>query len=570
MVVALFSVSPLDTYAAGGELYSWGDNYAGSFGANTPANSTTPLLIAGLDDFTDIESSGYNTAAIKSDGSVWIWGENIASPLQVPGITNVVNIDINRTGVFMVRNDGSLWIYKPLGATLEDTGFTNVVKVDSQHNGPLALYTDTSGNLFEFDDDPAGAYSATQITGITDVIDMDYVETGFNYIAVTSTGTVYTWGVGSTQLYGNGSGPVQPNPTVLATIDNIVEVEAGVTHFAALRNDGTVFTWGSNFDGELGRTGDATLALPVPGLGVVETLDVGGWYNDADDPDNTLVILNDGTLWGWGNNAYGQLGIGNTTSPVTSPVQITALNGLNIQQVSASGQKSHALTAVTASSFTCGANNISQTATSANTSVCVTVNAGVATMYAGDDIDNDDICTPGDDATTIESVACDVTERSSTLEAKTVLNVRQETNSVVHDIILEDLRGLQLAQYDIDVSMCDLVGDQTTPQTYPLGYTGDGTGTGLYARVDADTNGVISALKPQSTTNAYTGGENTNWSKGSDTSVTDTTTQIAVYNTTADVTPGRYEIDDVDFGFELPAYIEIGNYTCDVTWTLTL
>jgi hypothetical protein len=208
-------------------------------------------------------------------------------------------------------------------------------------------------------------------------------------------------------------------------------------------------------------------------------------------------------------------------------------------------------------------------AQTADTTVNLEIQAGVATLYAGDDTDNDDICTPGDDGNTVESVACAVEERTSTLDAKTVLNVRQETNSIVHDILIDDLRGLQVAQYDVDVNMCDLVGDQATPETYPLGYTGDGIGTGLYARVDTDTNGVIEALAPATTVTAY-GTESGDWSKGADTSVTDTTTAIAVYNTTDDVTPGRYDVDSVDFGFELPAFIVVGNYTCDVTFTLTV
>ena len=218
---------------------------------------------------------------------------------------------------------------------------------------------------------------------------------------------------------------------------------------------------------------------------------------------------------------------------------------------------------------TCGSNNTSQTSGSANTSVCLSITGGVATIYAGDATDNDDICTPADDGNTLETVACDLSERSVDLAAATVLNVRQETTTLVDDIVIDDLRGLQAAQYTVDVSMCNLVGDQATPVTYALGYTGDGAATGLYARSDADTSGTIQALKPATTVTAYDS-QTANWSKGSDTQVTDTVTTISVYSTTADVTPGRYDIDDVEIGFELPSYIEIGSYTCDITYTLTV
>jgi hypothetical protein len=216
----------------------------------------------------------------------------------------------------------------------------------------------------------------------------------------------------------------------------------------------------------------------------------------------------------------------------------------------------------------CGDTNTTQTAATANTSVCLEINAGVATLYAGDKNDNDDICTQGDDGFNVDGVNCTIDERSVDLSPATVLNVRQESTALVYDIVLDDLRGLAAAQYTVDVTMCDLVGDQTVPVTYALGYTGDGNAA-LFARSDADTAGVIEALKPGTTVTAYAT-EGGNWDKGADTQVTDTATAISVYSTTADVTPGRYDIDSVEIGFELPAYIEVGGYTCDITYTLVV
>lgn len=204
-------------------------------------------------------------------------------------------------------------------------------------------------------------------------------------------------------------------------------------------------------------------------------------------------------------------------------------------------------------------------AQTANTTVNLTINAGVATLYAGDAVDNDDICTPANDTQVIETITCSAAERTVTLDAKSVLNIRQETNTIVNDIVLDDLRGLALADYTVTATMCDLVGNQTSPVTYPLGYTGDGN-SALFARTNASV-GTVAALKPASTVTAYNAN---NWTKGSNTTVTDTTTSISVFATNTDVVPGRYEIDAVGIGFELPAYIAVGSYTCNMTYTLTL
>jgi alpha-tubulin suppressor-like RCC1 family protein len=98
------------------------------------------------------------------------------------------------------------------------------------------------------------------------------------------------------------------------TISEISKIAAGNNFSIALKKDGTVWTWGSNSDGQLG-TGDNT-AANKPGMvnnlsGITKI--TGGWYH-------VLALKNDGKLWVWGDNGAGQLGIGNSTDAKT-PVQ---------------------------------------------------------------------------------------------------------------------------------------------------------------------------------------------------------------------------------------------------------
>jgi alpha-tubulin suppressor-like RCC1 family protein len=98
-----------------------------------------------------------------------------------------------------------------------------------------------------------------------------------------------------------------------ATIDQIVA--AGFLHSMYLQSNGTVWSWGNNFHGQLG---DGTLTeqyepMQVKDLSDVVMVVVGARYS--------LAMKSDGTLWGWGNNYHGQLGDG-TKECTLEPVQV--------------------------------------------------------------------------------------------------------------------------------------------------------------------------------------------------------------------------------------------------------
>ena len=110
-------------------------------------------------------------------------------------------------------------------------------------------------------------------------------------------------------------------------------VAAGGAFTVALKYDGTVWTWGNNTNGELGRGDKNSVYSPVQ----VKSADGNSYLTDiifvSAGSNHTLALRKDGTVWAWGLNTYGQLG-NNTTTGSSLPVQVKIANGdLNLTNV---------------------------------------------------------------------------------------------------------------------------------------------------------------------------------------------------------------------------------------------
>jgi alpha-tubulin suppressor-like RCC1 family protein len=145
------------------------------------------------------------------------------------------------------------------------------------------------------------------------------ISAGFNHtLALQANGTIWGWGYnGDGRLGRNTAGAASSSPaSVVGGFTNWIQISAGFGHSVGLQADGTIWTWGTNGSGQLGDNSTSNRSSPVSVVGgfVNWTQISGGGYH-------TLALRAEGTLWAWGNNTSGRLG-DNSTENRSSPVSV--------------------------------------------------------------------------------------------------------------------------------------------------------------------------------------------------------------------------------------------------------
>ena len=143
-----------------------------------------------------------------------------------------------------------------------------------------------------------------------------------------ATGGLWSWGDGLSGELGIGSDGERSSPVqTISGGTNWKQVEVSYFNTTAIKTDGTLWTWGNNSDGQLGDNTRSSRNSPV------QTVSGGtNWKQVSAGGNHTAAVKTDGTLWTWGGNNNGQLG-DNTTTNKSSPVQ-TVSGGTNWKQVS--------------------------------------------------------------------------------------------------------------------------------------------------------------------------------------------------------------------------------------------
>ena len=321
----------------GDTLWVWGWNYAGVLGNNnsgttTTNGRTTPVTTsAGGANWKQVSGGTGHTAAIKTDGTLWIWGSNNSGTLGI----NDAGSTLNRSTPVTTFAGGTDWKQVSCG-----TYFTAAIKTD----GTLWTWGDNNTASLGINNTSmrctpvttfAGGTNWKQVAGGDDIT-----------VAIKTDGTLWTWGYNNQgQLGINSAGAFNPKRcTPVQTLTggtNWKQVSCGYYHTTAIKTDGTLWTWGRNESGQLGVNDTNTRCTPV-------TTFTGGtnWKQVAGGRSSFIsAIKTDGTLWNWGGNSYGQLGINNTSMRCT-PVQ-TFAGGTNWKQVSSAAYTTVAVTSGT-------------------------------------------------------------------------------------------------------------------------------------------------------------------------------------------------------------------------------
>jgi alpha-tubulin suppressor-like RCC1 family protein len=136
-------------------------------------------------------------------------------------------------------------------------------------------------------------------------------------------GGVWAWGLNSFGQLGNGNNTDVFTSVQVKNLSGVTAIatEAGTQHSLALKNDGTVWAWGWNGYGQLGTGNYANSNVPVRVSSITGATAIAGGNG------HSLALKSDGTVWAWGRNQFGQLGDGTTTER-TLPVQVSSLTGV--------------------------------------------------------------------------------------------------------------------------------------------------------------------------------------------------------------------------------------------------
>jgi alpha-tubulin suppressor-like RCC1 family protein len=364
----------LDSFV-GDSLFNWGYNFYGQLGNNSVTSTSVPIqTVAGGTNWKQASSGTDVVGAVKTDGTLWMWGKNTAaapfigdntivhrsSPVQtIAGGTNWKMVSVQWGQVTAIKTDGTLWtwgnnqygslgdntsIYKssPVQTIAGGTNWKYVAQGTSGH----AMAIKTDGTLWGWGYNAHGqlgdntvANKSSPIQTITGGTNWKMVATGYyNTFAIKTDGTLWGWGLNGNGTLGdntttNKSSPVQ----TIAGGTNWKTVAVGTWQVAAIKTDGTLWTWGINGSGQLGTNDTVDRSSPVQTV-------AGGtnWKQVCASQNYTGAIKTDGTLWMWGLNQFGALGDGTITKR-SSPVQ-TVAGGNNWKQVSVGQETAVAVT----------------------------------------------------------------------------------------------------------------------------------------------------------------------------------------------------------------------------------
>jgi hypothetical protein len=312
-----------------GTVWACGYNGYGQLGDNTKADRSTPVQVRSSDGIgflsgiVDVSAGSGHSIALAADGTVWAWGRNTygqlgdgtkqdrSTPVRVlcqGGIGNLSSIKSISAGSWhslAISNTGIVWAW----------GRNNSGQLGNGSTADSSL-ADSVRSL---------ACAPLQVAGGS-----------YHSTALKPDGTVLTWGWNDYGQLGDNS-TIEKHLPVQVTLSGGIGILSGVQalaslkggHTVVIKNDGTVWAWGYNGVGQLGDGSSSNKPYPIQVVGPGGSGFLANIKSVSAGLNHTIALKNDGTVWSWGSNLSGQLGDGSTTSRPT-PTQVVGSGGSGI------------------------------------------------------------------------------------------------------------------------------------------------------------------------------------------------------------------------------------------------
>lgn len=293
--------------SAGGDgydLFVWGKGQNGALGLGNTTDYCSPVQLGSSEwASADCQGDKHWMTAIKSDGTLWSWGDgnfgvlgqgnttDYSSPVQIGSSTTWSSVNAMESTQCATNEAGELWsVGQNTGGEMGDG--TNTAKSSLVQIGSL---TDWPTTVF----DRGGSKSMMMIK---------------------PDGTWWDWGNNGSGRLGDGTTTVRSSPVQIGSLTTWVQGAQGIDNAGAIKNDGTLWTCGNNYYGALGNGasgGGQNKSSPIQVAGTT-------WRQVDGSNQFMAAVRTDNTLWTWGLGQWGKTGHGNTTN-YSSPVQVGSL-----------------------------------------------------------------------------------------------------------------------------------------------------------------------------------------------------------------------------------------------------
>jgi alpha-tubulin suppressor-like RCC1 family protein len=332
------------------QLWSWGSGFAGRLGDGTTTNKCSPVReLCSATDWCQV-SSGNSTSAIKTSGELWGWGFGLinaaigdgtltsrCSPVrEFCSATDWCQVSINNNHTAAIKTSGQLWAWgdgacgqlgdgttvKKCSPVREICSATDWCQVSAGGYHTAAIKT--TGQLWVWGRNCCGALgdgtttnTCSPVREFCSATDWRQVSAGItNTMAIKTSGELWVWGCNNCGQLGDGTTTARCSPVrEFCSATNWCQVYTAFQHAAAIKTSGELWVWGDNTVSRLGDGTTTNRCSPVR-----EFCSATDWCQVRASGYNGAAVKTSGTLWVWGSNNGGQLGDGTTTDKC-SPVR---------------------------------------------------------------------------------------------------------------------------------------------------------------------------------------------------------------------------------------------------------